>query len=223
MEIVTLDVNNRRFGLRGLCPHCAVMSLCVPVGNPYVTSQNAENEKVCVATQCQSCSNYVLLISRRISPQTMEHVIEAFYPVGEANDSVPDAVPEAIAKDFGEALRCFHSQSYKATVTMCRRALQASCKDLQAKGDTLILQIDHLAKSGKITEPLKDMAHQIRKIGNVGAHPDNDGLEDVVEQDANEIIEFTREYFAHIYVMPKKLAAMKERRSMSSAPASKVP
>ena len=96
---------------------------------------------------------------------------------------------------------------------MCRRAIQASSKDFEAAGDKLIHQIDDLAKKGKITEPLKDMAHQIRKIGNDGAHPDDDLLKEVTANDAAEIVEFVREYLAHVYIMPRKLKDMKKRKS----------
>ena len=139
--------------------------------------------------------------------------MDKYYPLGDADDSVADAVPEKIANDFSEALRCFHVKSYKATVTMCRRSIQASAKDLNASGKRLIEQIGDLADKGKITEPLKEMAHQIRKIGNDGAHPDDDLLKDVDEQDAAEIVEFVREYFNHIYVMPQTLKSMIERKT----------
>ena len=99
---------------------------------------------------------------------------------------------------------------------MCRRAVQASAKSLNASGNSLIKQIDDVADKGKITEPLKEMAHQIRKIGNDGAHPDDDLLKDATEQDASEIIEFVHEYFNHVYVMPEKLKAMKERKIKGS-------
>jgi len=45
--------------------------------------------------------------------------------------------------------------------------------------------------------------------GNDGAHPDKDGLSDVKEKDSTDIIEFTREYLHHVYVMPAKLKARK--------------
>ena len=131
------------------------------------------------------------------------------------DDSVADAVPEEIANDFREALRCFHVKSYRATVTMCRRAIQASCKELKAVKEKLIDQINDLAKTGKITEPLKEMARQIRKIGNDGAHPNDDLLKDVTEQDAAEIIGFVRKYFDHVYVIPKNVEAMKARKTES--------
>ena len=173
---------------------------------------------MCTITQCQNCGGFVLLLTQRpvLSDPTARHQLEDYYPSGTVDDSVDDAVPEKIACDFSEALRCFHVEAYKATVTMCRRAIQASSKEFKAAGGKLIHQIDDLAKKGKITEPLKDMAHQIRKIGNDGAHPDDDLLKEVTENDAAEIVEFVREYLAHVYIMPMKLKAMKKRKSKTT-------
>ena len=217
MELVIYNRSTQRCGLRGPCPHCSVVSLCTPVIDPYrynkqVKGKNITDSGVCVITQCQSCQEFVLLITYE-DRITRNISIHAYYPLGSADDSVTDSVPKKIASDFSEALRCFHVKCYKATVTMCRRAIQASSKEFRAGGEQLIHQIDDLAKKGKITESLKEMAHQIRKIGNDGAHPDNDILKEVTEQDASEIIEFIREYFAHVYVMPKKLKDMKKRKT----------
>lgn len=104
---------------------------------------------------------------------------------------------------------------------MCRRAIQASCLDQNAnKKSKLIAQIDELAAKGVITEPLRQFAHEVRLEGNDGAHPDADGLENVTEKDADDIIEFSREYLHHVYVMPAKLAA---RRPPAAVAAAKTP
>jgi hypothetical protein len=77
----------------------------------------------------------------------------------------------------------------------------------------LQIQIDEMAGKGLITEPLKQWAHEVRLGGNDGAHPDKDGLKDVSEQDADEIVQFAREFLHHIYVMPAALAARQASRA----------
>ena len=81
----------------------------------------------------------------------------------------------------------------------------------------LVAQIDELFSKGRITEPLKDFAHEVRLTGNDGAHPDKDGLDDVTEQDAADIIEFTTEYLHHVYVMPAKLDVRKKATAATLA------
>ena len=130
------------------------------------------------------------------------------YPEGAVNDTVDEAIPKDIKKDFQEALRCMGVNAFKATVAMCGRAIQASAIQLGASGKDLVNQIDDMAAKGIITNPLKEMAHDIRITRNVGVHPDKDGLKDVEEKDAKDIISFTREFFHHVYVMP----ALREAR-----------
>ncbi len=43
---------------------------------------------------------------------------------------------------------------------------------------------------------------------------------DVTEQDAADIVEFTREFFHHVYVMPAKLKARQEEAQPTEEPQS---
>ena len=62
---------------------------------------------------------------------------------------------------------------------------------------------------GLMTQFQPKFADEIRLTGNDGAHLDKDGLADVKEADSTAIIDFTREYLHHVYVMPAKLKARK--------------
>jgi hypothetical protein len=55
----------------------------------------------------------------------------------------------------------------------------------------------------------KEKSFSVLQEGNDGAHPDADGLDNVSQKDADDIIEFTREYLHHVYVMAAKLQAPK--------------
>ena len=72
----------------------------------------------------------------------------------------------------------------------------------------LIDQIDWLATHSHITEQMKDIAHQIRLGGNLGAHPDRDGLRDVGEGEARAILTFLRDFFRYVYEIPASLARL---------------
>lgn len=213
VELVTSPINNQPASARGGCPHCGIPSYFHPVGNPHMESQ-----RMCNAAQCQSCKGFVLIVCRRPAVD-YAFELEALYPLGKPDDAVDPAVPEHIGRDFAEALRCRWVKAYKATVTMCRRAIQASVVALGAKDGKLVDQIDEIAKQGRITEPLREFAHEVRLTGNDGAHPDKDGLASVLEKDADDIIAFTREYLHHVYVMPAKLAARRPAPA-TAAPAS---
>jgi hypothetical protein len=69
--------------------------------------------------------------------------------------------------------------------------------------------IDWLAAQGTITTPLKEMAHRVRLGGNLGAHPPEDPIDateiTIGPEYADAVLEFTREFFQHVYVMPERL------------------
>ena len=206
MEVRVLDHQNHRFSFSGECPHCRRQTVFMPVAGPHRETLTGPNEdRLCAAMQCQGCYKYILglaMVVRNANPAPIRY--EEHYPLGQPDDSVAEEVPPTISADFGEALRCRWVNAYNATVEMCRRAIEASCLQLGAKGnDSIEAQIDWVHSQGKITTPLKEMAHKIRLGGNRGAHPSQ---RIITENDADAIIEFTQEYFDHVYVMPAKMA-----------------
>ncbi len=211
VNIVNFPENNfQMIGASGTCPHCAKESYFRPITSPY-SEKSGSYQTICDAAQCEACKGFVLVVGQRnLSLGNAGYNLKDFFPLGRPNDHCDPSIPGNIADDFKEALRCRWTKGHKATVTMCRRAIQASCLEKGAdKKKKLTAQIDELATKGVITQPLKEFAHEVRLEGNDGAHPDSDGLENVQPKDADDIIEFTREYLHHVYVMPAKLAARK--------------
>jgi len=209
MEIVNFrDRSYDIVGASGICPHCGRQSYFKPIGSPYTEPFGVGEQVVCNPGQCEACKQFILIVGggRPNTPKTLL----AFYPHGAPDQRVEEGIPPTIAEDFLEALRCRWVRAFKATVTMCRRAIQASCIEKKANPKAkLFAQIDELASKGLITEPLRLFAHEVRLEGNDGAHPYADGLTDVTEKDADDIIAFTKEYLHHVYVMPEMLARRK--------------
>jgi hypothetical protein len=62
-----------------------------------------------------------------------------------------------------------------------------------------------------ISDPLASWAHEIREIGNIGAHSDK-YEPDVNPETVNDVLEFTREFLDDIYVKPYKIAERKSKK-----------
>lgn len=164
-----------------------------------------------------SCHNCDRAIFVRSSATQYEHVstgsltIETVYPSNEI--VVSEYIPEGIASDFIEASKDYNVSSYKSSVVMARRTIQKTCLNLGAtKGKKLYQQIEELKVSGKLHPDLASLATEIRFLGNDGAHPEDDGLDEVSKEDAKEILDLTEEFLDDLYVRPEKVAAMKKRR-----------
>lgn len=204
--------------MRGTCPHAPHESAFL-----LVTNVRAEpNHQWIGAMQCQGCAKYILAIVQWI-PHTSQAIYREHYPLGKPDDSVAPEIPEHIKPDFKEALRCLWVDAYNATAEMCRRAVEASCIDLGApdKGG-LEDKIDWLEAQRKITPFLKDVAHKIRLGGNRAAHPGapssptsapagtavavpTESISTITLEHAKAIIQFSKEFFHHVYVVPKQL------------------
>lgn len=227
MQIVNFpETQHNQVGASGPCPHCGDQSYFQPIATNIDNSEAGVTGIVrCVsATKCQGCKGFLLVIGRRmVHAGNPGWSLESVYPIGTPNDKVAPEVVEAakgVAEDFSEGLRCQWIRAFKGCVVMCARAIQGSAIALGATKRQLTDQIDELFAKGRITEALKDFAHEVRVTRNLGAHPDKDGLEEVTEQDAQDIVEFTREFLHHVYVMPAKLKA---RRTPPPTTPTRVP
>lgn len=203
------NINNNEFVVNGECPHCRKQAAFVSVTTPFEERDSNWPTRRIGACSCIACNEYILVILAfevALTRTSGSWKYEAHYPVGWPDDRVADDIPDSIKPDFQEALRCRWVKAFNATVEMCRRALEASCLEQGAPAKLVLNDmIDWVHGQGKITTPLKDMAHKIKLGGNRGAHPSDRTL---TERDADAVIEFTREYFHHVYVMPAKMAAV---------------
>jgi Domain of unknown function (DUF4145) len=142
-------------------------------------------------------------------PGEFETVTEeaVLYPVsgGPKIEGLPDSIGRAVA----QAHRSHATASYDACAVMCRRALEALCKTLSAKGRDLALRLADLKASGRIDSRLLDWAHGVRLVGNEAAH-DVDTA--VTAEDARDILEFTEALLMYVFTLDAKFRSFEARR-----------
>lgn len=127
------------------------------------------------------------------------------------NEGDLEHIPEDIVADYKEAVSCKSIWAYKASCSMFRRTLQRSLETLGAENNTdLIVQINSLEN---LTKELKDWAHQIRIFWNWWTHPDMDWLKEVNEEIANEVHNFLSQFLNYTFIMPRKVALSRIRRT----------
>ena len=195
------------FVLSGECPHCGKEAAFVPVTQTHEERRGDWPTRMVEVAQCIACNEYILAIAKPepIKSSRWQWVYDAHYPLGLPHDEVAPEIPDAIKFDFQEARRCRFVKAYNATIEMCGRALEASCIEQGAPSDEVLSKmIDWVHKQGKITTPLRDMAHKIKLGRNLAAHAQSDRT--LTSEDADAVLDFTWEYFHHVYVMPAALA-----------------
>jgi hypothetical protein len=177
--------------------------------------------------ECNNCEQHFLVV--RTIP---DGIIRDLYPRA-LPGKVSSALPDSIREDFEEALRCESVGAHRATVTMARRALQGIClnqgapakriikskdgKERKIKND-LSRQIDWLLTEQIITKPLKNMAHEVRSVGNNGAHPEDAADNTIITpEDTKEIIALLDAFAQTLYIAPSILQKRIDDRTPENA------
>lgn len=202
--------------LVGTCPHCGATATFEQAAGMFQEQGHQQGDNRAVAAmRCIACDNFILAIAKQmVVVNAWQWVCVEHYPLGKPNDKVSEHIPENVASDFKEAVRCQWVNAYNATAEMCRRAVEASCINLGAPYSKVLQEmIDYLHSKGIITEGLKNVAHKVRLGGDRGAHPPEDPNQPpkyepmiVIEKDhAEAIVNFTRHFLDHVYVIPKQL------------------
>ena len=121
--------------------------------------------------------------------------------------------PEPIQDDINEAFVCLSNGAFKACVIMCRRTLEQLCNTLNANGNTLYEKIQFLNTNGYLSDRETELFNEIRFFGNYGAHPNNDLLGDVSQNDASLVYEITIHVIRLVFEIPDKIIKLQTRRS----------
>lgn len=112
-------------------------------------------------------------------------------------------LPEKVERAFLSAIENMKSaHGADAAAIMFRRAIENAIKIAypDAKG-SLIKKIDTLAEQRILPEIMKDWAHQIRLIGNDGAHE----IEGVTQQDVTAAYNFTDAFLRYLITLPEEV------------------
>jgi len=197
------------------CPHCGARAHLVLVSNEHHSAKSRDQYNY-VIFRCKPCKKLTLKVFHsKQNPYDEKQNLEisgwvAQYPNGNtyAQEKFVEFVPKAAISDYEEGLRCLSVNSPRAAVGMFRRSLQDAL--IQLGADQQAELIDQIKIIPKLTDEIKDWAHNIRIFGNWGAHPQKDLLKNVDMEKANEVKDFTDEFFNYVYVMPGKVAAARK-------------
>jgi len=191
-----------------MCPHCKEPRHFINNDK----SVFSEREGVWAILTCDRCGEPIVAtykwtgIYTGNTPELRPTPIMTHPPEGIS--LIHKAIPQAIGEDYKEALTCFNTKAWKATVVLCRRALQCSVVEKDADvNKKLEKQIDELFDRQIITKEIKEWAHTIRHLGNEGAHPYDRGLlTKVTREDADDMLKFLESYLRYVYEMPFEVA-----------------
>jgi len=163
-----------------------------------------------ILSKCLNCESPVL------TEQQFQNVEEhswannkiQLYPLTD-NVALKNA-PYIVINPYKEASKCYRAQAYDACVIMCRKGIEAICKD---KGETkgiLAEKLKNLRDKRILEDTLYSWTNELRLIGNDGAHS-HDQI--VTQQDAKDSIDFFDALITYLYHLVDQYNKLKTRRT----------
>jgi hypothetical protein len=133
----------------------------------------------------------------------------------EVTTDIPQHTPPNIENFFKQALDSMKRENWDSAGTMFRKTLDVTTKDIG--GDSkkkLYDRIEQLANNGKITDDLKNWAHEIRDIGNDASHEDDP----FKSEEAKDIHAFTDLFLRYVYTLSCMLEARRKKAGGDKQP-----
>jgi len=125
-------------------------------------------------------------------------------------------VAPELRDDYKEAGLCLDAGCYKASLVMSRRGLQRvlkaqGCTQRNLGGDKGA--IASAISKGVLRKPLHTLAEEIKEYGNLGAHPDDDQLENASKESATQVLRFLELIIEEFYVVPMTAEKLQRQRT----------
>lgn len=185
-----------------------IQALTDPVDTPYYVTEYA----IALCSKCDRVflvqSDFYEIPGEVCAPQG----VSVLYPTG--RNITTDGMPETASRAYMAAARSYQAGLYEPCVIMCRKCIEALCREFGATKGNLKERLNRLRQSGHIDQKLATWADELRLIGNDAAHD----LDIVLEQvDAQNALEFVEAILMYAFSLTRKFEEFKNRRATRSS------
>lgn len=200
------------------CPHCNTSHVQTELrfGENIISGIPFPAWRV-LRCQNPACRKLILIAVRNDKED-----IVGMYPAGSYELSGAIKISQEIRDDFREAGLCHAAGCDKASMVMSRRVLQRCLKEQGCTQRNLVDAIDDAMGRGILRKNFHAVATEIRQYGNLGAHPDDEQLQNITTENALQVLEFARLLIHEFYEIPAVADKLrKQREGQPSAPDSR--
>lgn len=165
------------------------------------------------AFKCNQCANITFVIWGH----SEHHRIHAYrqFPVP-STWKAPQHWPTQLASAYEQAAKAIDSKSWDAAATMARRAVQVITRSLLPKSTAALRdEIDELVNRQDLPRSMGEWAHEVRLLGNVGAHPDA-AVFGASEEDARQVVAYVGYLILYLVDIPQEIAQQKKRQQQGA-------
>lgn len=119
------------------------------------------------------------------------------------------SIPRELLGELADARTCFNARAYTATVVMVRRTLEAFCATQGYEGQSLHKSLKAMEEDGRLDPAFCKWAHDLRVLGNEGAHFTG---KPVKRNDASDALGLARALLEYRYVLTAQYEQFVRRR-----------
>lgn len=123
----------------------------------------------------------------------------------------PEYWPANVKRFWVQAHTSMTTETWDAAVAMARSTLHAAIFDKGGEGKTLYDKINDLVKKDLLPPLMATWATEIRLLGKVAAHPEEEEKE-ITNLDAKDIVKFMDSLLEYVYDFPREIEAYRQRR-----------
>jgi hypothetical protein len=187
------------------CPNCNATHVQLSQCSVQPLIPNHKAHWYVMRCQNPSCNKLILL-------EMKGRLILKMYPSGkfELKSNIP--VPPEVSDEFQEAGLCIGAGCYKASMVMSRRVLQRCLKEQGCTKHKLVDAINEAVENNILRPPFHPVATEIRKYGNLGAHPDDNQLSNITRENAQLVLDFCRMIIHDFYEIPAEVQSLQRKR-----------
>lgn len=206
------------------CPTCNVQvdtdvvgGYSAPMPREYVIDDEAQvNVIVYRLSRCNRCYSPFLTRQQYLDVggefSVPQEEPATLYPVLRTTLAVEN-LPMSVQRTYLAAVATHRSGLYEPCAIMCRKCVEAVCRDLQARGGSLLEKLQDLQQGNVIDQRLLLWADELRLIGNEAAH-DFDTV--IGKEDAGDALDFLEGLLQYIFVLSRRFNEFQKRRRQRS-------
>jgi len=148
---------------------------------------------------CRACNEYFVAKRKK---HAEENDWSPVYPI--PHRTTAQEIPQPIKSEFEEANLCFAIEAHRACLLVCKTALIAMQRE---QG---VSNLKELKGKGAISEGLYKQADEVRLWANMIGHEDIP--EAVTKEDCEQLLTYLEALLNAVYVEPKRLAKLAQKR-----------
>jgi hypothetical protein len=182
----------------------------IVVMESHVATTSTGNRREWTFMTCPRCGGAVSVESAYSLPGVVISVVPATKADGEVQH-----LPSDVSEYYNNAITVLNAGVPSAAAVELRRTLEAAAKHQDITVTPLVKAIEEMVSQGLVTKSFSSVLGHVRKIGNQGAHANDDPIS---ESEVRVALNFTTQILKNLFEVPRELELLNEAPVPTDSP-----